>query len=431
MPTHLRWLLAVSCLAGCKDETLPPEPPPPLSLDAQLRAVIGNWGVVPIGEVPAQPAALVALGRDLFSEKLLSGNRDIACATCHDAGKALTDGRTLAVGTGASAQGALRQPGPGRQFTTRNAPSLLNGGLGLHLMFWDARLVGGQGNFVHEPPVPFPGGLPNILAAQAMLPVLNRREMRGEPGDVDALGQPNELAGFSDTQAFQVWEAIMNRLLAVPAYVARFNAAFPGVARPRFDHAARALAAFQVQEFTRTRSPFDRYLDRDDNALTTEQKRGALLFFGKGLCSTCHNGPFLGGNFFANVGAPQVGPGGTKQPPLDLGRFEHVNEPFYRFTFRVAPLRNVELTAPYFHSGAYRTLDAVVRHYNHVAEALATYDPSQLDPEVRHLYHGEPETIAAVLETLDGRLRQPLNLSDTEIAELVAFLKSLTDPAAR
>jgi cytochrome c peroxidase len=210
-----------------------------------------------------------------------------------------------------------------------------------------------------------------------------------------------------------------------------FNAAFPGSGRIGFDQAAHALAAFQMQEFTKTRSPFDRYLDRDDAALTLAQKRGGLLFFGKAQCSTCHNGPFLGGQSLANVGAPQIGPGGTKQPPLDLGRGELDNNDFYRFAFRVAPLRNVELTAPYFHSGAFRTLDAVVRHYNDVTTSLSGYDPSQLDADVRPLYRGDPATISAVLATLDFRLRTPLGLTDAEIGELVAFLRALTDPAAR
>jgi cytochrome c peroxidase len=222
----------------------------------------------------------------------------------------------------------------------------------------------------------------------------------------------------------------MARLLAVNQYVTLFNAAFPGSGRIGFDQATTALAAFQMQEFTRTGSPFDRYLDRDDAALTLPQKRGGLLFFGKARCSSCHNGPFLGGQGLANVGAPQIGPGGTRQPLLDLGRGEHDNNDFYRFAFRVAPLRNVELTAPYFHSGAYRTLEAVVGHYNDVAKALSQYDPSQLDPDVRPYYRGEPATVSAVLATLDGRLG-PLGLTDAEVSELVAFLRALTDPAAR
>jgi cytochrome c peroxidase len=395
----------------------------------QLRASLGGWGVVPIGAMPAQDPALVELGRALFFDKLLSGNRDVACATCHEVSAGLADGRSLALGTGSVGTGSARHLGPGRQFTTRSAPTLLNAGLGLFQMFWDMRLAGSHGHFGGGPGVPLPSGLPDLLTAQAMLPVLDRGEMRGVPGDRDVFGNPNELAQLDDPQA--IWNAIMDRVLAVSEYTARFNVAFPGVARPGFEHAARALAVLQKQELTRTRSPFDRYLERDNNALTTEQKRGGLLFFGKALCSTCHNGPFLGVQGLANVGAPQIGPGGAKQPPFDLGRGEHEESEFYRFAFRVAPLRNVELTAPYFHSGAYRTLEAVVRHYNHVEKALREYDPAQLDPEVRPLYLGDPATVTAILQTLDGRLRQPLGLNETELGELVAFLKALTDPSAR
>ena len=79
-------LIAVSVLVGCNGEVTPPSPPAPPSIDAELRANIGPWGVVPIGAMPQQNPAQVALGRALFFDKILSGNRDIACATCHQAG---------------------------------------------------------------------------------------------------------------------------------------------------------------------------------------------------------------------------------------------------------------------------------------------------------------------------------------------------------
>ncbi|MGH7560520.1 MAG: cytochrome-c peroxidase [Gemmatimonadales bacterium] len=426
----LALLLGLASLTGCEDDVTPPEPFVP-TLDAQLRAGIGNWGVVPIGGMPAQNPAQVALGQALFFDRILSGNRDVACATCHDVSAAMTDGRSLAIGTGGTGTAGARQLGSGRQFTPRSSPTLLNAGLGLYQLFWDVRLSGSQGHFNLDSSVALPAGLPNILTAQAMLPVLNRVEMRGKAGDTDVLGNPNELALVADGKAPEIWDAIMVRVLAVQEYVAMFNAAFPGIGRHRYEHAARAIAVFQMEQFSRTGSPFDRYLDRDNNALATEQKRGGLLFFGRALCSTCHNGPFLGAQGFANVGAPQIGPGGTRQPPLDLGRGEHDSSPFYRFAFRVAPLRNVELTAPYFHSGAYRTLDAVVRHYNDPREALRTYDPSQLDPDVRAQYHGDAATVNAVLQNLDGRFHRPLGLTEADFTDLVAFLKSLTDPAAR
>ena len=404
------------------------------SLDAALRQDMSAWGVMPIGPMPAQDPALVDLGRALMFDPILSGNRDIACATCHHPGTHEGDGLSLAIGTGGSGLGTGRTLGPGRQFVIRNAPSLLNDGLGLFYLFWDGRLSNGLAG----PPQPLARvsvvpGVSDLLAAQAMLPVVNRREMRGEPGDRDVFGAPNELAQFGDSDSTAIRLAIVRRLLAIPEYVAKFTAAFPGTSAGelRFEHAATALAAFQMQALTKTDSPFDRYLNYDDAALTTQQKRGGRLFFGKARCSTCHNGPLLGGNGFANAGVPQLGPGSPTTPPLDRGRADLPNQGFYEFAFRVAPLRNVELTAPYMHDGVFPTLEAVVRHYNDVPLALQTYDPSQLQPALRATYHGDAATTDSVLRALDFRLQTPLHLTDDELADLVAFLKSLTDPSAR
>ena len=418
-------LLALS--AACERTETPTEP----TLDAQLRQDIGRWGVIPVGPVPAQPEALVDLGQALMFDKILSGNRDVACATCHHPSTHEGDGLSLSIGTGGTGLGPSRTLGPGRQFVRRNAPSLLNDGLGLFYLFWDGRVARFLSSFNGGPPVP--GEVPNLLSAQAMLPVLDRREMRGEPGDRDVFGAPNELAQIADSDSAAVWQALMQRLLAIPEYVAKFNRAFPNTPTSalRFEQAAEALAAFQVAALTKTNSPFDRYLTHDDAALTTQQKRGAQLFFGTALCSSCHNGPLLGGNGFANAGVPQLGPGSPATPPLDRGRADLPDQQFYQFAFRVAPLRNVELTAPYMHDGAFPTLDAVVRHYNDVPLTLTTYDASQLDPALRSTYHGDAATTDSVIRTLDFRLQTPLHLSDAEMADLVAFLKSLTDPSAR
>ena len=418
-------LLALT--AACERTETPTEP----TLDAQLRQDIGRWGVIPVGPVPAQPEALVDLGQALMFDKILSGNRDVACATCHHPSTHEGDGLSLSIGTGGTGLGPSRTLGPGRQFVRRNAPSLLNDGLGLFYLFWDGRVARFLSSFNGGPPVP--GEVPNLLSAQAMLPVLDRREMRGEPGDRDVFGAPNELAQIADSDSAAVWQALMRRLLAIPEYVAKFNRAFPNTPTSalRFQQAAEALAAFQVAALTKTNSPFDRYLTHDDAALTTQQKRGAQLFFGTALCSSCHNGPLLGGNGFANAGVPQLGPGSPATPPLDRGRADLPDQQFYQFAFRVAPLRNVELTAPYMHDGAFLTLDAVVRHYNDVPLTLTTYDASQLDPALRATYHGDAATTDSVIRTLDFRLQTPLHLSDAELADLVAFLKSLTDPSAR
>jgi cytochrome c peroxidase len=427
---------ATLLLASACERSSTSEPPLGATLDTELRQLLGGWGAVPIGPVQEQAPALVSLGQSLFFDKLLSGNRDIACATCHEPSLHAADGLTLAIGTGGTGTGASRTLGAGREFVPRNAPSLLNQGLGFFYLFWDGRVneEGGPARFRTPAGVHLPAGLNNLLAAQAMLPVTNRAEMRGKSGDVDVFGNPNELAQISDADFAGIWRATMKRLLAVQEYVAKFNAAYPGTPMTAlgFQHAANALAAFQVHAFTKTNSPFDRYLARDDGALSEEQKRGAILFFGRAQCSSCHGGPLLGGRSFANAGVPQLGPGVGQAAPLDRGRGEELaNISFYQFAFRVPALRNVELTAPFMHNGAYRTLEAVVRHYNNVDSALVAFDVSELDPALRGTHHGDASTIAAIRSTLDFRLRQPLRLTEAEQRQIVAFLKSLTDPAAR
>jgi cytochrome c peroxidase len=433
---HLTWtFVALSLVGGCKNDYSIADPPAQATLDVELRQTLGGWGAVPILPVAQQNPALVELGRSLFFDKILSGNRDVACATCHTLADHATDALSLPIGTGGIGVGATRTLGPGRQFVSRNAPSLLNQGLGLFYLFWDGRVneEGGIGRFKTPTGVALPSQLDNLLAAQAMLPVLNRVEMRGVAGDVDQSANPNELAAIPDASASEIWAAVMRRVLAIQQYQAKFNAAYPGVPLQSlgFQHAANAIAAFEIQSFTHANSPFDRFLAGDSRAMSTEEKRGALLFFGKARCSSCHSGPLLGGQSFANVAVPQIGPGVGNAAPLDIGRGEELQFKEYKFAFRVQPLRNVELTAPYFHSGAYPTLEAVVRHYNHADSAQRNFDASQLAPAVRALYHGDDKTKSTVLETLDFRLRDPLRLSQTEQSQLVAFLKSLTDPAAK
>ena len=431
--------LAALASASCKSTEGFTPPPNPISLDQELRQQLGFWGTTAIGDVPVQNPAMVDLGRSLFFDKILSGNRDVSCGSCHEPDTQLMDGQALAIGTGGSGRAPTRALGAGRQFVPRNAPSVLNMGLGLFYTLWDGRVNEEftPGQFKAPAGVTLPSGLNSLIAAQAMFPILNRVEMRGLPGDVDVNGDPNELAAIHDTNSKAVWQAAMARLLALQEYQAKFNAAYPGIPTSLlgFQHAANAIAAFEISVFTKKNSPFDRYLARDNSALTEEQKRGALLFFGKAGCSSCHQGALLGGRQFANIGIPQLGPGVGAAAPLDIGRAEHMpvsQQSFYRFAFRVPTLRNVELTAPYMHNGAYESLERVVRHYTNPDSALRNYDVSQLPPALRSQVHNDANTIADVLKTLDSRFRfSPIVLNATEQKQIVAFLKSLTDPAAR
>ena len=435
----MKKLLALLILvSGCERISVT-DPPNTPTLDTELRAQLDFWGAIPIGAVPAQSAALVDLGQSLFFDKELSGNRDVSCGTCHNPDAQMIDGLSLAVGTGGSGVGANRTLGAGRQFVPRNAPTLINQGIGFVYTLWDGRV--NQEWSVNDPirgpaGIVLPAGLANILAAQAMLPVLSRVEMRGKAGDTDAFGNVNELAGISDADAPGVWKGVMTRLLAIQGYVAKFNSAYPGVptAALGFQHAANAIAAFEIATLTRTNSPFDRYLKRENGALTDEQKRGALLFFGKAQCSSCHNSPLLGGQQFANIGIPQFGPGVGAAAPLDIGRAEHISagsQQFYRFNFRVPALRNVELTAPYMHNGAYRTLESVLRHYTNGDSALTNYDVTNLPQELRATVRKDAATLSDIRMNMDFRVKMGIKLTPLEQQQVIAFLKSLTDPAAK
>lgn len=426
-------LLGFTACEGTIEFPFPPDQPGPRT-EAELRQELSNWGVVPLRLKPQQDAAQVELGRALFFDKILSGNRDISCATCHDPMAFLGDGLSLPVGTGGKGIGPARALGSARQFVPRSSPTLLNLGLDPFYIFWDGRLSGFESGpfFVEGDTILLPD-VPNVLAAQALLPVLNRVEMRGTVGDVDVFGNRNELADFGDHDSGGIWGAIMDRLVAIPEYVRMFEAAFPGVPVDQFgfEHAVAAIAAFEIAEFTKTDSPFNRWLEGDREALSAEVLRGAFLFAGEAQCLFCHNGALLGGQDFANIGAPQIGPGVGKELPLDLGRGEIDDFDFYRFAFRVPPLRNVELTGPYMHSGAYPTLEAVVEHYSDVETALREYDVSQLAPALRGSHHGDPATVADILASIDGRVLRGREFTDDQKTELLAFLESLTDPSAR
>jgi cytochrome c peroxidase len=444
----MRKLLAVTLLAGlmaCDSPVpgepeppprppippAPPVPPPATSPEAQLRNILVATGVRPAPPAPPRNAALVALGQALLFDKILSGNRDISCATCHHPANASGDGLTLSIGTGGAGTGGQRSLGSGR-FLARNAPPLFNL-RDLIALFWDGRVGVSGGVPFATPGMTLPAGLSGGVAAQAMLPVTVREEMRGQRGDIDVHGDPNELAAIDDDNVDEIWRAVMRRLLAIPEYAAMFEAAFPGVPQAQlgFQHAANAIAAFEADAFSSGITPLDRFVTGDDAALTPEQLRGGLLFIGRGRCISCHSGALLAVPAFLNIGVPQIGPGRAPATPLDWGQGGANDRQDQRFLFRVAPLRNVELTAPYMHNGAYASLTAVVRHYNDVLRANQTYEVSQLHPALRSTHHGDETTIATVLATLDARLRTPLGLSDQEIAEIVEFLEALTDPRAR
>lgn len=403
-------------------------------LDADVRLLINDRDLKPLDPGPAAPAELVSLGQVLFFDKELSGNRDIACATCHHPQEGSGDSLAVSIGTGGAGLGIMRQIGYGRNFIPRNAPEVFNRGASeWHTMFWDSRVAVVDGVLLTPAGDALPPGLDNVLAAQAMFPVTSDDEMRGAPGDVDVYGNVNEIALIDGTDLPAIWRALMVRLLASPDYVALFQAAYPDVdtANLTFAHAANAMAAFEMTAYTSAAAPWDLYLAGDSAALSEAAKAGVLLFYGKANCAACHSGSLFTDQQHHSIALPQVGPGKGSEAPNDHGRYRETGAESDMYAFRTPPLRNVALTGPWGHDGAYSTLEAIVVHHLNPAEALRNYDPTLHLPEaLQDTVQNHPVMLTRQLDYLDPLLAEPIVLSETELDNLMAFLSALTDPAA-
>ncbi len=396
------------------------------ALAAEVRALAAGRGITPLKSPPPVRASLVRLGRALAFDKILSGNRDISCMTCHLASLGTGDARSLSIGQGGTGLGPDRVH-PDGIFIPRNAPPAFN----LHAMktlFWDGRVSRDDAGLVHTPigdkvtpkmTAVFEFG---ALSALPLFPVLNRAEMRAATG--------NELAAFRDDQETETWAALMKRLGAIPQYRVLFEAAYPA---QKFDdmtfaHASNAIAAFLINKMAYNRSPWDLFLAGDDRALTNLQLAGAKGFM-TARCSICHNGAAFSDNSFHNVAIAQLGPGegDGADGRDDFARMRVTGNAAEQYAFRTTPLRNVELTGPWGHAGQFATLRAFVDHYSESDVKLRNFDVMQLEALLRGTVLPTTDAILATRDPLLAGMIFPAQAADA----VTAFLTSLTDPSAR
>lgn len=303
---------------------------------ASLRATASSL----FQPVPAAPTEVrgervtpekIKLGWWLFFEPRLSRSHIITCNTCHSIGTGGADNVPTSIGHG-------WQKGP------RNSPTVYNSVFNT-AQFWDGRA--------------------SDLMEQAKGPVQASVEMNNTPEEVEAT------------------------LRSIPAYVELFSKAFPGEAQPvTFDNMARAIEAYETTLVT-PNAPFDRFLGGDDAALDADQLQGLSLFMSKG-CVACHSGMNFGGQAYFPFGVVQR-PGAEILPADDKGRFSVTQTASDEYVFRASPLRNVALTAPYFHSGEVWDL----------TQAVAIMGSSQLG---QTLSGQEASAIARFLESLTGEM---------------------------
>ena len=375
-----------------------------------------------------------ALGQLLFYDKILSGNRNIACATCHNPKFGTADGLSLGIGEGGVGLGTDRTAGTGAdripKRIPRNSPALWNlGARGIRTLFHDGRLAidDKYSNGFDSPAEEWlPRGLGSILAAQALFPMTAQFEMAGNPRE-------NEIAGAVNDRIDAAWPIIAKRVRIIPAYGDAFVEAFAHIQTPdevTIVEIANALAAFMGTEWQSYDSPFDAFLNGNEGALSPDQRAGMDLFYTKAGCAACHAGPLLSDQNFYALGVPQFGPGRTRRfdpIPRDVGRMGKSDDLEDAYRFRTPMLRNVAVTAPYGHNGAYPTLEGIIRQ--HIDETPQwTRDMAQL-PAADWL---APTDFAAQNDRLEmarqARARDtvPKTLTDKEIAQLISFLGALT-----
>ncbi len=315
---------------------------------------------------PAQAPAEVELGRLLFWDPILSGDRDVACASCHHPDSGYAERIDLSLGVSAV---GLSQARRGGMLVKRNAMSILNVALNgiaeaedtidaaSAPMFWDNRL--------------------RSLERQALRPAHTLEEMRG--------------SAYEEEETVGV---LSSRLAAIPEYVVLFERAYPGEEIGE-DTISRAIAAFE-RTLIAVDSPFDRYLAGDSNALNPEEEAGLEAFM-EADCQVCHSGPLLSDFELHRNGVPD----NARLPESDLGDG--------RYGFRTATLRNLALNPPYMHNGVVDDLEDAVLFYREANERGgvpgATLRPNELD------------------EDLD-RVNVPRRAAD----EIAAFLRALSDP---
>lgn len=399
-----------------------------------------------------QDPNLVELGRNLFFEKEISGRRNISCATCHSSVLGSADGQSQSRAQGAVGLGPFRRgirtnntvdsplhvPREGEetefQFLPRNTLSLWNRGVPeWNVMFWDGRLSGTSEEGFDSPAGPFPPGtFTSALAAFSIFPITPDEEMRGFPEQPDVFGNVNEIAGVTNDQFEEIWPLVTARVVDNPAYDELLDNAFDKEQSDlTINDLSESIGAFMTETFTALNSPFDHFLAGNRNALSDDEKRGAILFYGRANCVACHSGGLQTDLEFHNIASPQVGTGrgATAAQGLDLGRGAITGNPEENFKFRTPSLRNIELEAPYFHNGAYAKLEDAVRHHLNPARALANYDDSQIDFE--HIGTYQEDINDELLETVSPYLAvRGRPLRDREVKQILAFLSSLTDPSS-
>ena len=448
---------------------------------------------------------LANLGRHVFFDNILGLHRDNACAGCHSPASGFGDSQSIAIGTDNNGIVGPDRTGPRNQ---RRAPFTANTAFYPSMML-NLRFVSRSGDpfdLSLGASVPFsiggdtvwnpssacfdatcfdPAKMTTLLTVQGHFPPTELVEMAGftaeNPGDVDPLlyhaSHQVSSGAFSDTvpgpiagpngsppdstdTSYSIRQKVLDRFNANAEYVSKFARIYPEArgGHVTFAMIGAALAEFQISN-SFADAPLDRFARGHRHALTEQQQRGALLFFTKGQCLSCHGVAGVSNEMFTDfdnhvAGIPQIAPkgfglreGGDPLNPddfpgnfafsganqdEDFGREEVTGDPVDRYKFRSSPLRNVALQPAFFHNGAFTRLEDALRYHLDTLRLAHSYDAANAGLNADLTVRKGP--LDPVLERLDPRIAAlgDLELTRREFQDLLAFLRDgLLDPDAR
>lgn len=370
--------------------------------DSAIRA-----GLVPAAETGVRTdEALVAVGKDLFESKLLSSSRDTACASCHLDRFGSADGIPVALGTDASGAGLDRIAGGGDIIPRNTLPFWGRGGKGFTTFFSDGRVDASVSPMISQFGETPPSDDPLIVAIH--LPPVEIGEMVLDASSADGL-QTETLES-----ANEIYDLVARRVQEDIELSSRLAAARSvSVNDLTYLDVASAIADFIRFNFALKDTKFHRFVFSGGD-LTAEELNGAILFYGRGRCSSCHNGPYFSDLEFHAIPFPQFG-SGKNGFGVDYGRYNVTMNPDDLFAFRTPPLFNVSKTSPYSHSGSTASLREAIQYH---VDPLAYFD-SSMSANDRAQYY---QRLTLWAETgLNGVV-----LSDTEYADIESFLGTLS-----
>ena len=439
-------------LIGCGDTTSN------MNQDDELRVLIKEnnlTGDALKGKVTPNISDVKAqLGMHLFFSKSLGADGDSACVTCHHPMLGGGDNLSLSIGVGAInpdllGKGRLHDGSSphydGGPLVPRNAPTTFNIAGWNKVLFHDGRLQTLEDKSIATPDsghlVTDTLATSNLASAQSRFPITSPEEMKGfnhEDKDNQAIREyvASRLGGYGEGKG---------ELNDTNYWLEKFKIALnepngSGKELITEQNIAMLLGEYEnSQVFTDT--PWRAYVEGNDGAISTSAKAGAMLFFqsieeGGANCVSCHSGDFFTDEAFHNIAMIQFGNGkGNGDEGIeDFGCISTTGGKEDKYAFRTPTLLNVEVTGPWGHTGAYTSLEAVVRHHLNPKEAVKNYDVSQLSQSgLQNLDKVEVNTNRAVKELENDRANgidvlKDNNLSEVQVNQLVSFLETLTDP---